>query len=139
MSRPFQIHHFVAIAGRAIDESTSRPVAGADAEIASGPAEFERRRAAMGPWVKAASRDDRVKTSADGIFCFLDLPDGTYELLVKAAGAPPANAVVTVNRSGRAVAPPSVVDVALQLTRLPDSPSPKPIKSRKIAGGRQRT
>ena len=54
-------------------------------------------------------------------------------------GAPPANAVVTVNRSGRAVAPPSVVDVALQLTRLPDSPSPKPIKSRKIAGGRQRT
>jgi len=138
MSTPFQTHHFVAIAGRAVDESTNRPVAGADAEITSGPAEFERRRAAMGPWLPAASRDGRVKTAPDGIFYFVDLPDGTYEIRVKAAGAPPVNARVTVNRSGRAVAPPSVVDVAVQLTRLPDSPSPKPIKSKKIAGGRQR-
>ena len=77
--------HRVAIAGRVFDASTVKPVAGAAVSITAMPETFERKLAlaslAYGNrWDTLKQRPDRTITREDGLFYFLDLPDGDYNL-----------------------------------------------------------
>jgi hypothetical protein len=77
--------HRVAIAGKVVDARSSRPIAGAVAVIASGPAAFQRwlairEKQSGARWSDVAARPDRAVTADDGCFCFIDLPDGLYTI-----------------------------------------------------------
>jgi hypothetical protein len=81
------VRHQVAIAGRLADAGTGKPVGGALVSIAEGgmPAAFRRLLEARAmqygnAWMAMTERPDRTRTAADGIFYFLDLPDGDYTL-----------------------------------------------------------
>jgi len=78
--------HQVAIGGRVVDQSDN-PAAGAEVTITVMPEKFQRKLAAAastagGGWEESQERLDRSFTKADGIFYFLDLPDGNYTLKV---------------------------------------------------------
>jgi hypothetical protein len=77
--------HRVAIAGRVLDAGSSKPVADATVSMTVMPAAFEKKLAvgssACGSaWKDMPQRPDRTKTRKDGLFYFLDLPDGKYSL-----------------------------------------------------------
>ncbi len=77
--------HRVAIAGRVLNAGTGRPVAEAAVFITAMPAAFEKKLAiaslAYGDhWNALLERSDRTRTRKDGLFHFLDLPDGEYML-----------------------------------------------------------
>jgi hypothetical protein len=111
------IHRFVAIAGRAIDDSAGKPVAGAQARIVSGPPGFQ-------PSV------GHLDTRPDGLFYFMDLPNGDYVIELKAAGAPPVNTRVAVARASGAVMPPANADAKLELHATQATVVTKPAKSK---------
>ena len=76
------VRHRVAIAGRVLDGATGKPVAGAVVSMTAMPSAFQERLA-----TGFSTRDDgdRVRldgtcTRRDGLFYFLDLPDGKYTL-----------------------------------------------------------
>lgn len=84
--------HRVAIAGRVVDAATGKPVSGADVKISEMPDAMKRRleiaAAAYGTrWSAMGERQDRTQSRDDGIFFFLDLPNGDYELQVSLASA----------------------------------------------------
>ena len=75
----------MAIAGRVVDGGTSKPVVGAEVTILSGPAEFGKmlkRRAPIdgATWTKTVERPDKTRSRIDGLFYFVDLPDGKYDV-----------------------------------------------------------
>jgi len=77
--------HRVAIAGRVLDASTGKPVAGAVVSIPAMPEAFEKKLAiaslAYGNrWNTLPQRPDKTASREDGLFYFLDLPDGAYTL-----------------------------------------------------------
>jgi hypothetical protein len=79
--------HEVAIAGRVLDGVTGKPLAGADVVLIAMPAAAEQRLKfallAYGrQWAGRLERPDRTQSRADGLFYFLDLPDGDYRLRV---------------------------------------------------------
>jgi hypothetical protein len=79
-----QVRHQVAIGGT-VSFDTGEPASGARVEITSGPAEFEQRIEVLtqiwGAGIEALSRPpNRALAALDGLFYFLDLPDGTYDL-----------------------------------------------------------
>jgi CarboxypepD_reg-like domain/Carboxypeptidase regulatory-like domain len=80
-------HHEVAIAGRVLDAVTGKPMAGADVAIATMPNSVKQRlkfaASAYGKqWEKMLERPDRTQSRPDGLFYFLDLPDGDYTLRI---------------------------------------------------------
>ena len=79
------VRHQVAIAGRITDAQTGTPIAGANVQIATGPAAWTDALAKLAAvhgaaWATLQERPDRRRTSADGHFHFLDLPNGAYQL-----------------------------------------------------------
>ena len=77
--------HQVAIAGWVVDGATGKPVAGAGVEITAMPAAFKERLKHVSlsygkRWTRVVERPDRTCTRPDGLFYFLDLPDGNYTL-----------------------------------------------------------
>lgn len=83
--------HEVAIAGKVIDPKTNVGVAGASVSITSMPAAFASRLALRAlsygsKWDAMTSRPDRTVTAHDGVFCFLDLPDGAYTVAITPKG-----------------------------------------------------
>ena len=80
-----KVRHQVAIAGRVTDALTRRPLGGALVNIVEMPAAAKRRLAMKsiqygGLWNSMAERVDRTRTADDGLFYFLDLPDGEYTI-----------------------------------------------------------
>lgn len=77
--------HRVAIAGLVVDGVTGKPIAGAHVEIVGKPAAYEQRlallAASLGDTGSEAERSDMARTRADGLFYFLDLPEGRYKVL----------------------------------------------------------
>jgi CarboxypepD_reg-like domain len=74
--------HRVAIAGLVLDQITGKPLAGAQLEITAKPAAYAKKlellrigRAAL------VDRSGTTRTRQDGLFFFLDLPEGKYELV----------------------------------------------------------
>jgi hypothetical protein len=77
--------HRVAIAGLVVDGITNKPMAGAHVEIIAKPAAYERKLALLfasleGPGADM-ERTDIARTRLDGLFYFLDLPEGRYKLV----------------------------------------------------------
>jgi hypothetical protein len=83
--------HEVAIAAKVVDPRTSIGVAGASVEITSMPAAFTswlslRALGYGSKWATMTERPDRTVTADDGMFCFLDLPDGAYTVAITPKG-----------------------------------------------------
>lgn len=69
----------VAIAGRVLDAVTKRPIAGAEIKIVQSPPQFQ---AALKLKALNSKGCDRVTSTIEGWFYFVDLPDGSYTLSV---------------------------------------------------------
>jgi hypothetical protein len=68
-----------------VDGLTQAPLAGAEVTITALPAEFSRRLTLLAAanaeeWKRRAERPDKTRSRTDGLFYFLDLPDGEYGL-----------------------------------------------------------
>jgi len=112
-----EVRHFAAVAGRVMDETTDKPVAGARVEIVNAPPAFRARK-----HPKAGDPDRAsVLTGRDGHFHFLDLPEGNYEIQATVAGAPPASRKVPVARNA-AGAKPENADMMLKIPPMPGAP-----------------
>jgi hypothetical protein len=77
--------HHVAIAGRVTDGETGKRVGRVEVTITEMPPAFKRKLegASMqygNRWTAMVERPDKTLTRADGLFYFLDLPDGKYTL-----------------------------------------------------------
>jgi len=77
--------HRVSIWGKVIDEVTRKPIAGAEVRLVRVPGKFKRKLDLLAmhngaEWEKRNHRPDRTFSRADGLFYFLDLPDGEYEI-----------------------------------------------------------
>jgi hypothetical protein len=78
-------HHRVSIWGKVSDALTQKPMAGVLVTLTKRPAEFEQilqrlAQYAGSDWAKRAERPDRTRTRFDGLYYFLDLPDGDYDV-----------------------------------------------------------
>jgi len=78
-------HHYVSICGKVIDEVTRTPIARAEVRLVRVPREFKTRLDLLAKydgveWAKRNQRPDKTVSRADGLFYFLDLPDGKYEV-----------------------------------------------------------
>ena len=86
-----QIRHTVALAGTVQDKVSHLRIARALVEILSGPAAFQvmvQSQSADPMWFSRVERIDRTWSQADGIFTFLDLPEGDYGLRVSVVDLP---------------------------------------------------
>ncbi len=78
------VRHQVAVAGRVLD-GAGLPVSGVQMTITEMPEDFRQRvegaaSAAAEDWDELEDRLDRVCTEGDGLYYFLDLPPGQYEV-----------------------------------------------------------
>jgi hypothetical protein len=80
-----ETRHQVALAGRVLDAETGKPIRGAEVTITNMPVEFKRK--IDGVILQMRGREnplsetpDRTLSRSDGLFYFLDLPDGKYTL-----------------------------------------------------------
>jgi hypothetical protein len=124
------VRHQVAIAGRLADAGTGKPVGGALVTINEDertPAAFksllEARAMQYGDaWATMTERPDRARTAPDGLFYFLDLPDGDYTLTASLASMGnrygTAQATATVSRDENGNLKRAFLDLALQATTV---------------------
>jgi hypothetical protein len=92
MNEPAQARHRVALAGQVLDAITKRAVAGAVLSMTKMPPAFQTwlgfHAGQFGAaWNGMAERPDRTLSRHDGLFYFLDLPEGKYELNISAPGS----------------------------------------------------
>jgi carboxypeptidase family protein len=77
--------HRVAIAGLVVDGATGKPISGAHVEIVGKPAAYEEKlallAASLGDTGREIERPDAARTRPDGLFYFLDLPEGRYRVI----------------------------------------------------------
>jgi hypothetical protein len=101
--------HQVAVAGRVTNAATGKPVAGAVITIVSMPTAFRRKVQLCSRQRRAPSLDETIGTTrsrTDGLFYFLDLPEGKYTLaaalpsLGRRYGKAQETAVVTRDSNG---------------------------------------
>jgi hypothetical protein len=121
------VRHQVAIAGKLTDAGTGKPVSGAMVSMTDMPAAFRRLLQARAmqhgnAWSAMAERPDKARTAPDGIFYFLDLPDGDYTLSASAASMGKrygiAQANTTVSRAKNGDYKRVFLDLALQATTV---------------------
>jgi hypothetical protein len=122
-----EVSRHVAIAGRVTDTVTKKPVAGAAVSITEMPVALKSRLAIKsmqyGPrWEAMPERPDRTRTAADGLFYFLDLPDGKYTIaaLLTSSGKRygSARATVTVARDAKGTVKISFLEIGLPPTTV---------------------
>jgi hypothetical protein len=89
MNETVQARHRVALAGQVIDAITEKVIASAIISLTKTPPAFKRRLGLYATqfgasWKVMAERPDRTRSRVDGLFYFLDLPNGDYELNISA-------------------------------------------------------
>ena len=129
MAAKLEIRHRVAIAGLVLNAGTGKPIADAIVRIAEMPAEY-RRVLAMKSLRLGSRRDggaarlDRTETSVDGLFRFLDLPEGKYTLAVSSAdsgkrfGSARRETTVAVAKDGSGKVKYDFLEIGLQPTTV---------------------
>lgn len=116
--------HQAAIGGKVVNALTGRPIAGVRVEITDMPAAFEQwlsiRKLSSAKWNSLSERPDRTNTSPDGVFHFVDLPDGAYTLSFEHLSSGPrlgkAQRAFTVNRNNEGRISLSLVTIPLMPT-----------------------
>jgi len=104
--------HQVAISGHVSDAETGKAVGGAEVRITDWPEAFKSTLEAASVqygtrWDSLAERPDKTRSRDDGLFYFLDLPDGKYTLRArlpsfgKRYGEAQQEAVVSRDTDGR--------------------------------------
>src|SRR5580658_5269954 len=77
--------HRVAIAGLVLDGISGKPIAGAHLEITAKPKAFAEQlallKAAQSVSQTQSKSPDNTRSRSDGLFFFLDLPQGSYTLV----------------------------------------------------------
>jgi hypothetical protein len=138
-----EIRHFVAIAGRVLDEGSSRPIDRALVMIDEGPPEFETRRVIWGQQFggRVRERPDRVLTRADGHFHFLDLPNGHYKICARARGTPANSSVeITIDRRPGETKKPEQADLKLRIpAAIETNPAPAQPKPERQMRSKQKS
>lgn len=85
MSDWMEARHRVALAGLVVDAVAGKPIAGARVEITSKPAAYEKKlamiEANLSKLGQKLEMPDATRTRPDGLFYFLDLPEGDYKLV----------------------------------------------------------
>lgn len=87
-----EIRHQVAIAGTVRDLQTAEHIGGVILTITNGPPAFlfqrdlQKKQYSM-RWQTMVERIDRTRTAPDGLYYFLDLPDGQYTLEASLPGS----------------------------------------------------
>jgi hypothetical protein len=86
------VRHQVAIAGIVTNVQTQEKMRGVIVTIEDGPTEFLQwlnlhKKQFPDSWSRMTERPDKTMTSAEGLYYFLDLPDGQYTLQAQLPGA----------------------------------------------------
>lgn len=119
--------HKVAIAGRVTDGVSGKLLSGVQVTIVSMPSLLKKRLdiAAVqygDSWVTMTERADKTLTRHDGLFYFLDLPDGKYGLSASLSRPgmrySKADEKVTVSRDAKGTMELGFVNLVLQQTLL---------------------
>ena len=90
MLKVLQVRHQVAVAGKVTAVVAKKPVGGAVVNIIEMPHALKSLLVTKSMqygarWGAMAERPDRTRTAADGLFYFLDLPDGKYTIAASVA------------------------------------------------------
>ena len=119
--------HQVAIAGRVTDSIQGKPLASVEVAITGMPVPFRKKLETLSiqygeRWATMSERPDKTNTRADGLFYFLDLPDGKYTVSAslpsagRRYGAAQGSATVSRDTEGRLKM--ASVNLALQPTTV---------------------
>jgi len=120
--------HQVSIAGRVTDGVSGKPLAGVRVTIVTMPSLFKKKLGIDAirygkQWAAMNERADRTHTREDGLFYFLDLPDGKFGLSVSLSRPGmrygPAEETASVARDAKGgIAKPVFMDLVLHPTVL---------------------
>jgi hypothetical protein len=122
-----KIRHQAAIAGSVTDAQTTKGIGRAVVSIKDGPEAFmkwlaTKKKQFGDKWETLAERPDRYRTSSDGHFHFIDLPNGTYTLSAELPGSgsrfSDAEAQATVARDAQGKIAMAAADIALPPTSI---------------------
>lgn len=95
------VRHRVAVAGWVTDAQTAKPIQGGEVTIGGMPPAFSRKL----QYAPKTQRPDQAYTREDGLFYFLDLPNGDYIFKISAPNSgkryASAEAKATVARDGQ--------------------------------------
>jgi hypothetical protein len=117
-----EVRRQVTVVGRVVLGGSGGPAAGAIVTVREGPETFFRRVAMLAAvwgsgWNDRVEREDRTWAAVDGLFWFLDLPDGTYRLsavkplLGRRYGAAQGQVTVRRDERGRVQLEPVVMEL----------------------------
>jgi hypothetical protein len=127
MSSLHLVTHRVAVAGWVKDSETKNAIGRADVTIVAMPAAFEQRLKLASMrygtrWAALTERPDKTQTKEDGLFYFLDLPNGKYTVRVTATKLGKrysgAEETASVTRDSQGKLRLATVKVALQPTAV---------------------
>jgi hypothetical protein len=121
------VRHQVAIAGRVTNVQTNKAISNVEVMISKAPEAFSnwlnlKALQYEEHWQKMIQRPDRTRTTVDGHFHFLDLPDGQYSLTASMAttsrryGTAEVTVVVSREHQNRIVM--ATADIALPATTV---------------------
>lgn len=125
--RVIEVRHQVAIGGRVFDAGTQKPLSGVMVNIIEMPPALKSILATKSiqygsRWNGMPERTDRTRTAADGIFYFLDLPDGEYAIAASMVGFGKrygvARASATVSREAQDSLKTTFLEIGLPATTV---------------------
>lgn len=95
--------HSVAISGQVTDAISGKVIAGAEVEITRSPRAYQKWLEVRGnefgeSWKTMRNRPDITQSRPDGLFYFLDLPEGEYEVTISAPYVPLARSSANFGR-----------------------------------------
>jgi hypothetical protein len=127
MTRLHLVEHCVAVAGWLTEAETAKPIAGARVTItAMAPVFAQKLKLAAlsygNRWATLTERPDRTQTREDGLFYFLDLPNGKYKFQASATGSgkryASAEETATVTRDSQGNLKMTIVKLSLRPTTV---------------------